>query len=321
VKAWRYHQHGEPADVLAIEDVDEPRPEPDQVLVRVAACALNFPEVLQIRGDYQVTAPLPHTPGSEIAGTDVATERRVSCVNMGGGLAAMAAVTAEHCLPVPASMTDAQAAALPINYLTTYHALADRAQLRPDETVLVHAAAGGVGSAAVQIAHALGAGVVATAGGPEKTALVRDRLGAEHVIDYRAEELREAVLSATDGRGVDVVYDPVGGDVFDASRRLVAFGGRYLVIGFAGGRIPAVPANHVLLKGYSVVGVHWGLAARLDPSLRHRGWDALLKLFEQGAIDPLVMEEVPFEGAAGALTDIAARRTWGKVVVRPPANG
>jgi NADPH2:quinone reductase len=317
VKVWRYHQHGEPADVLAIEDVDNPRPGPDQALVQVAACALNFPEVLQIRGDYQVSAPLPHTPGSEIAGTDLATGRRVACVNMGGGLASLAVVTPDHCLPVPASMTDAQAAALPINYLTTHHALVERASLRPGETILVHAAAGGVGSAAVQIAHALGATVIATAGGPGKTAVVRDLLGVELVIDYRAEDLRDAVLDATGGRGVDVVYDPVGGDVFDVSRRLVAFAGRYLVIGFAGGRIPEVAANHILLKGYSLVGVHWGLAARLDPGLRRRGWDALLEMFEHEQIDPLIMREVPFEDAAAALEDIGARKTWGKVVVCP----
>ena len=316
MKAWRFHQHGEPADVLSIEEVDEPRPGPDQSLLRVTACALNFPEVLQIRGGYQVSAPLPHTPGSEIAGTD-ASGRRIVCVNMGGGLASLAAAMTDQCLPVPESMTDAQAAALPINYLTTYHALVDRADVRPGETVLVHAAAGGVGSAAVQIAKGLGARVIATAGGPDKTCLVHKRLGVERVIDYSVEDVRAAVLDATGGRGVDVVYDPVGGDVFDITRRLVAFGGRYLVIGFAAGRIPEVAVNHVLLKGYSLVGVHWGLAARLDPSLRRRGWEALLDLFERGVIDPLIMREVPFEDAAAALEAIGARKTWGKVVVRP----
>lgn len=317
MKAWRYHHHGEPADVLAIEDVDEPRPGPEQAMVRVTACALNFPEVLQIRGGYQLSAPLPHTPGSEIAGTEVASGRRIACVNMGGGLASLAVVAPDQCLPVPESMTDAQAAALPINYLTTHHALVDRADVQPGETVLVHAAAGGVGSAAVQIARDLGATVIATAGGPHKVALLRERLGVERVIDYSVEDVRVAVLDATGGRGVDVVYDPVGGDVFDISRRLVAFGGRYLVIGFAGGRIPEVAVNHVLLKGYSLVGVHWGLAARLDPSLRRRGWDALLEMFEQGRIDPLIMREVAFEDAAAALEDIGGRKTWGKVVVRP----
>jgi NADPH2:quinone reductase len=320
VKAWRYHEHGEPAEVLRIEEVPQPEPRAGEVLIRVAACALNFPEVLQIQGGYQVRAPLPHIPGSEIAGTRLDTGERVLAVNLGGGLAELVAVPDERCLRIPDGMDDAAACALPINYLTGYHALADRAALRPGETVLVHAAAGGVGSAAVQLAQAMGATVIATAGGSDKTAILRDRLGVDVAIDYLSDDLRESVLAATGNRGVDVVFDPVGADIFDISRRLVAFGGRYLVIGFTGGRIPEVAVNHILMKGYSIVGVHWGLAAQLDPTATSRVWKAITELVAAGYIDPLVMPEVAFEDAVRALDDIASRHTWGKVVVRPPAG-
>ncbi len=305
--------------MLRIEDVPEPEPGDGEILVRVTACALNFPELLQIKGGYQVRLPLPHVPGSEIAGVRVDTGERVLAVALGGGLAEIAAVPLDRCLPIPTGLDDARAAAMPINYLTGYHALADRAALQPGETVLVHAAAGGVGSAAAQIAKAMGARVIATAGGPEKVSIVRDRVGVDVAIDYSSEDLREAVLAATGGRGVDVVYDPVGADVFDISRRLVAFGGRYLVIGFTGGRIPEVAVNHVLMKGYSVVGVHWGHAAKLDPTATPRVWKEITALTASGHIDPLVMRQAPFEEAVQAFDDLAARRTWGKVVVRPPA--
>ena len=222
----------------------------------------------------------------------------------------------DELLPVPDAMTSTQAACLPVNYCTTWFALHDRAGLRPGETVLVHAGAGGVGSSAVQLGRAAGALVYATAGGPEKKAVL-ERLGVDLAIDYLAEDFVDVVKVATDGRGVDVVYDPVGGDVWDRSRKVVGWGGRMLVIGFTSGRIPEHPTNHALLKNYSVVGVHWGASLVRDPSSLHRQWAALCGLFAEGAIDPLVFAEMPFEEAAKGLALLSSRATTGKVVVVP----
>ncbi|MGI9047824.1 MAG: NADPH:quinone oxidoreductase family protein, partial [Rubrobacteraceae bacterium] len=191
-----------------------------------------------------------------------------------------------------------------------------RASLKEGETVLVHAGAGGVGSATIQLARAAGARVVSTAGGAEKVEVCR-KLGAEIAIDYREENFIEVVKEVTEGRGADVVFDPVGGDVFDGSRRCVAFEGRIVVIGFAGGRIAEAPTNHLLVKNYSVVGLHWGLYARVMPNLIPETHEALMKLYENGDIDPLIYESVPFEDLPDALERLAGRGTYGKLVTRP----
>lgn len=328
VRAWRITAHGAPLDVLAVEDVAAPTPGPGGVTVDVAACGLNFADTLLCHGTYQERPPLPATPGLEVVGRIAAVGAGVDPRRVGervvalpalphGGLADRCLAAASDAWAVPDAVSDATAASLPITFGTAWVGLFHRGGLTADDTVLVHAAAGGTGSAAVQLATAAGARVLATAGGATKVALAR-RLGADVAWDSRAEgfDVVDAVRAETDGRGVDVVFDPVGGDLFDASRRVVAFEGRYLVIGFAGGRIPDAPANHVLVKNYAVVGVHWGLYRSERPEVVAAGQAAVLDLVASGRIDPLVGAVRPFDDAAAALDDLAAGRTTGKVVVQ-----
>lgn len=328
MRAWTYAEHGAPLDVLRlVDDAPEPAPGPGQVLVEVAAAGLNFADSLLCRGTYQEKPPLPATPGIEAAGTVVAVGEGVDPTRVGTRVTALPALPhgalAERCLAadadawaVPDTVDDTTAAAVAITFGTAHVGLFRRGRLRAGETVLVHAAAGGTGSAAVQLARAAGARVLATAGGPAKVALAR-RLGAEEAWDSRAEgfELDTLVKSATGGRGVDVVFDPVGGDLFDASRRLVAPEGRLLVVGFASGRIPEAPANHVMVKGYDVVGVHWALFRGTDPAVLADAHAAVLDAIARGEVDPLVGSVRPFVEAAAALDDLAGGRTTGKVVV------
>jgi NADPH2:quinone reductase len=215
--------------------------------------------------------------------------------------------------PIPDSLPDVEAAALHVTYQTGHLALHRRAGIRPGETLLVHAGAGGVGSAAIQLGLAAGARVIATAGGPEKVAILRD-LGAEIAIDYRSEDFVEIVKEATGGDGADVIFDPVGGDTFDRSRKCIAFEGRILVIGFTSGRIPDAPANHALVKNYSVVGVHWGLYNAKDPARVHAIHEELVDLHARGAIRPQVSEVIALGEVPAALERLATRGTTGKVV-------
>jgi len=318
------HEFGEPVDVLALEDVPSVAPGPGEIAVAVAAASLNFPDVLLCRGEYQVKPPLPFTPGSEVAGTVTAVGEGVDTVREGerviaipkfgnGGLAEETLAAAATVYPIPVSLDWPAAAALHITYQTGHLALHRRAALQPGETLLVHAGAGGVGSAAIQLGRAAGARVFATAGGPEKVQVCRD-LGAEVVVDYRSDDFVTAVKDATDGGGADVIYDPVGGDTFDRSRKCVAFEGRILVIGFTGGRIADAPTNHALVKNYSVVGVHWGLYNLMEPKLIGETHDELIRLHTAGEIAPLVSEVLPLEDAPAALARLASRGTWGKVV-------
>ncbi|MCB1017078.1 MAG: NADPH:quinone oxidoreductase family protein [Acidimicrobiales bacterium] len=327
MRAWRVHEHGAPADVLVLEDgLAEPVPGPGQVRVAVEACALNFADSLLCDGTYQEHPPLPFTPGLEVCGrVEAAGEgagallgaRVVALTSLPHGGLATHALAAEHdVFAIPEALGAAEAAALPVAYQTGWFALHHRARLRPGETVLVHAGAGGVGSAAIELAVAAGARVVATAGGPEKVARCR-ALGAHVAVDYRAEDFVAAVREFTDGRGADVIYDSVGGDTFDRSRRCIAWEGRLLVIGFAGGRPADAPTNHVLVKNYSVVGVHWGGYRTRDPELVQRCHAELVALWEQGRIHPLVSAERPLADAADALAALTGRSTTGKVVLRP----
>ena len=324
MRAWRVHELGEPVDVLTLEDVPSPTPGPGEVALDVAAASLNFPDVLLCRGEYQVKPELPFSPGSEVAGVVTALGDGVDTVQVGqrviaipqfgnGGLAEQTLAAAATVYPIPDTLEWPAAAALHITYQTGYLALHRRAALQPGETLLVHAGAGGVGSAAIQLGLAAGARVFATAGGPEKVQVCRD-LGAELAIDYRADDFVTAVKEATDGRGADVIYDPVGGDTFDRSRKCVAFEGRILIIGFTGGRIADAPTNHALVKNYSVVGVHWGLYNLMNPKLISETHDELMRLHTAGEIAPLVSEVLPLEDAPAALTRLASRGTWGKVV-------
>ena len=317
---------GDPKQALKLEEVDEPTPKRGEVIVEVEAAALNFFDALLCRGEYQERPDLPFTPGAEVSGTvsqvgegvDLREGSRVLATPPlpKGGFAERVVVPEGSVFTIPDGMPFDAAAAMHIVYQTAYFALHRRANLKEGETVLVHAGAGGVGSAAIQLARAAGARVISTAGGAEKVEVCR-KLGAEVAIDYREENFIEVVKETTEGRGADVIFDPVGGDVFDDSRRCVAFEGRIVVIGFAGGRIAEAPTNHLLVKNYSVVGLHWGLYARVMPNLIPETHKALVKLYENGDLNPLIYETVPFEDLPDALERLAGRGTYGKLVTSP----
>lgn len=327
MRAWRVRELGEPGDVLALEDLPVPEPGPGQVRIRVAAAACNFTDVLMCRGGYQMKPPLPFTPGSELAGTIDAAGEGVTDLQPGdrvlgtpamgcGGFAELALASGASLYPVPATMAWPAAAALHVTYQTGHVGLHHRGALQPGETLLVHAGAGGIGSAAIQLGLAAGARVFATAGGSEKAQVCRD-LGVELVVDYRADDFVDAVKDATGGRGADVIYDPVGGDTFDRSRRCIAFEGRILVIGFTSGRIADAPTNHALVKNYAVVGVNWGAYGMFVPGLVRATHAALVELHDAGQIAPLVSAVLPLDDLPTALERLASRGTWGKVVVAP----
>ena len=324
MRAWQMHTTGEPLDVLELVDAPDPEPGPGEVLLRVDAVGLSFPELLQIRGGYQVKPPMPHTPGGEIAGTVLALGPDTGGRSVGDrvlwmgrhGLAERVVAPAERCFTVPDGMTQVQASTLMTNYGTGVFALEDRARLQPDETVLVTAAAGGAGSAAVQLSKALGASVIGLAGGPEKVEAVLG-LGADHALDYRVVDVVTSVRDLTAGQGVDVAYEVVGGDMFHHVRRCMAWDGRLLIIGFTSGAIAEAPTNHALLKNYSIVGVHWGASLARDPGALRRTWDRIVELFGTGHIDPLISAVRPLDEAAEALVDLGDRRTIGKVVITP----
>jgi NADPH:quinone reductase len=317
MRAWRVHELGD-LSTMTLDEVPVPTPGEGQVLVKVRAAALNFPDVLMAMGMYQERPPLPYTPGVELCGEVEGTGQRVLGAPSGGpgAFAEYALMDAAAAFPVPDGMPDEKAAALHLTYQTGHVGLHRRAHLQPGEWLLVHAGAGGVGSAAIQLGKAAGARVIATAGGPEKVQVCRD-LGADHVVDYTADDFVPVVKEVTGGHGADVVYDPVGGDVFDRSRRCIAFEGRLVVVGFTSGRIPEAPANHLLVKNYSIVGLHWGLYKQHDPAVFGLVHEELTRLYEDGRIDPLVGQVLPLEEAPAALGKLAGRGTVGKVVLRP----
>ena len=324
MRSWQVEKLGEPSEVMQLVDVAEPTAGPGQVVIDVGAVAVSFPELLTIRGGYQFQPALPFTPGNEVAGVVSAVGDGVTNVAMGdrvaflgsGGLAEKTVAAATACFRLPDSVSLAKGCCLLLNYGTTVFALDNRAHLQPGETLLVTAAAGGVGSAAVQVGKAMGATVIGLAGGPEKVETVRE-LGADMAFDYNEVDIVEAVRSATDGRGVDVVYEAVGGDVFQQVRRTVAWEGRLLIVGFTSGTIPDAPMNHALLKNYSIVGVHWGAWLARDPNNLPANWARIIELTETGHIDPLISSVRPFADAAQALSDIGDRKTVGKVVIEP----
>lgn len=324
MRAWRVASLGEPKDVLALQDVPEPVPGPGQVAVRVLASPANFPDVLMCRGLYQVKPPLPFTPGVELCGsvvdvgegvTGLATGDRVigSAVLPSGAFAETALMNASETFPAPDALDDAEAGSLYIGYQTGWFGLHRRAGLRAGETLLVHAAAGGVGSAAVQLGKAAGARVIGVVGGPAKAGVARE-LGADVVIDRHTQDFVEVVKAETGGRGADVIYDPVGGDTYRRSTKCVAFEGRILVIGFAGGEIQSAALNHALIKNYSIVGLHWGLYARYEPSALTECHEALTALAADGKIRPVVSERLPLPEVAGGVQRLADGLTTGRVV-------
>jgi NADPH2:quinone reductase len=327
MRAWRVHELGEPLDVMRLDDgVEPPRPGLGEVRVAPSTVGLNFFDDLVCRGLYQHKPALPFSPGVELSGRVLELGAGVAGFEVGqrvvgmssmtaGALAEESVTDARMTFAIPDGMPDHQGAALVVTYGTAHAALHRRARLSAGETVLVHAGAGGVGSAAIQLAAAAGARVLATAGGPEKVEVCR-KLGADVAIDYTAGDFVAPVREATDGRGVDVVVDPVGGDVFDRSVRCLAWEGRLVVVGFTSGRIPTLPANLALLKNISVMGLAWGAYLGHDPALFPEIHADLIGLWEKGLVDPLVRDVLPFEQAAQGIADLASRRTVGKVVVR-----
>ncbi|MCU1465553.1 MAG: Zn-dependent oxidoreductase, NADPH:quinone reductase [Actinomycetia bacterium] len=322
--ALRVHELGEPEQVMVLEDRPEPQVRPGDVRLRVHAASLNFPDVLMCRGEYQVKPPVPFTPGAEVAGVIEELgdgveglrvgDRVLAIPNFGGGgFAESTTASAAGVFPIPESMSFAAGAALHVVYQTGHLALHRRAHIQAGETLLVHAGAGGVGSAAIQLGLAAGARVVATAGGPEKVKVL-EKLGADLALDYREHDFVDAVKEFTDGRGADVIYDPVGGDTYDRSTKCIAFEGRILIIGFTGGRFAEARTNHVLIKNYAVVGVHWGMYNVMNPALVRSTHDELVRLFEAGKIDPLISERVGLAEVPAALARLGSRGTYGKVV-------
>ncbi len=318
MRAWRVHELGDPSKVMSLDEVEQPTPGEGQVLVKVRAAALNFPDVLMAMGMYQEKPPLPYTPGVELCGEIVETGQRVIGSPSGGpgAFAEYALMDADAAFPAPEGMSDEKAASLYLTYQTGYVGLHRRANLQGGDWLLVHAGAGGVGTAAIQLGKAAGAKVIATAGGERKVEVCRE-LGADHVVDYTTEDFVPIVKEVTGGHGADIVYDPVGGDVFDRSRRCVAFEGRLVVVGFTSGRIPDAPANHVLVKNYSVVGLHWGLYRTHDPALFGMVHEELSRLYDEGHIDPLVSQALPLDQALQGMQALADRNTVGKVVLVP----
>ncbi|KAI0004046.1 NAD(P)-binding protein [Xylariaceae sp. FL0662B] len=319
---------------LKVAELPDPKPEPDQYLIAVHAAATNFFDILQIQGKYQNQPPFPWVAGAEFAGTILATPTasptpprfavgsRVFGASQ-GAYATRICAEEQQLLPVPAGWSFADAAGLFVTAPTSFAGLATRAGVRPGDTVLVHAAAGGVGLAAVQVAKALGAGaVIATAGSPRKREVAR-RFGADHVVDYRDAGWPDLVRGLTPaGRGVDVVFDPVG--LVDRSTKCVAWNGRILVVGFAAGNIEKVAMNKVLLKNISLVGIHWGAYARFERDAIPGVWRGINELIKQGKFRGTVFtdrEFVGLESVPDALLALGGRETWGKVVVKTPQDG
>ncbi|RMB83942.1 NADPH:quinone oxidoreductase family protein [Streptomyces shenzhenensis] len=322
MQAWQVHESGEPSEVMRLTETAPPTPGEGQVLLRVRAAGVNFPDALLCRGQYQVRPPLPFTPGVEICG-ETADGRRVIAnpALPHGGFAEYAVADAAALLPAPDALDDAEAAALHIGYQTGWFGLHRRARLRAGETLLVHAAAGGVGSAAVQLGKAAGATVIGVVGGAGKAAVARE-LGCDTVVDRYAEDVVAAVRQATGGRGADVVYDPVGGDAYTQSAKTVAFEGRIVVVGFASGTVPSPALHHALVKNYSILGLHWGLYPAKQPELVQHCHAQLTELAARGAIRPLVSARVPLAEAAAAVQRVADGVTTGRAVVVPaPENG
>ena len=323
MKAIVCRAFGPPND-LRIEEIPAPPSSPTGVRIAIYRAGLNFPDVLIVQGKYQVRPPFPFSPGAEVAGIVTAVGHAVRGFAVGDRVMALCAIGgfAEEVVAEEAStfhisgeMSFDDAAGFALTYGTTYHALVDRARIRAGETLLVTGAGGGVGIAAVQLGVALGAHVIAAAGSSQKLAAAR-AAGASAEIDYTRESLAERVKALTAGAGVNVIYDAVGGDVFDACLRCVAWEGRILIIGFASGRIPEIPANRLLLKGCSAVGVFWGAFAAREPQANRRNLDRLLEMYARGELPPTIGATYPLEDAARAIVDLEERRIVGKALIR-----
>ncbi len=310
-------------DHLRLDELDQPHPGPGQVRIRVRACGVNFADSLITRGQYQKQPELPFVPGFEVSGEVLELGTGVQGVNIGdrviamtpsGGYAEQVVADVVRCVRMPDAMSWEHGAAFPVVFGTSHVALAYRARLRAGETLVVHGASGGVGLSAVVIGKQLGATVVATASSPQKLAVARDS-GARYVIDTSREDLRARIKELTGGRGADVIYDPVGGDAFAASLRSIAFEGRIIVIGFASGSVPQIPANHLLVKNVDVIGLNWPAYVEMNPKVMTWSFQTLIEWYLCGAIRPHVTATYPLEQAVAALRQVVDRKSTGKVVI------
>jgi len=324
MRAIRCNQYG-PPESLVLESLPDPSPGADEVVIDVRAASVNFPDVLIVENKYQTKPELPFTPGAEFAGVvrevganvrRLEVGMRVAAYMAQGAFAEQAVAREAACIALPDDIDFASASTVTLAYGTSHHALVDRAALKAGETLIVLGAAGGVGLAAVEIGKALGARVIAAASSAEKLALCVEH-GADATIDYSRENLRDRIKALTDGRGPDVIYDPVGGEFAEPAFRSIAWRGRYLVVGFANGEIPKLALNLTLLKGASIVGVFWGQHVQREPELVSAAMQQIFGWIEEGRLKPHVTRRYPLERTAEALSDMASRRVSGKIVIEP----
>lgn len=310
-------------EALSWKESPTPVPQAGQVLIRIEAASLNFPDLLIVQNKYQMKPDLPFVPGSEYAGvieavgegvTHLKVGQSVACLSGTGGFGTHTLAPAKLCMPLPAGFPAVDAAAFIMIYATSHHALIDRAALKAGETVLVLGAAGGVGTAAIQIAKAAGARVIAAASTDEKCALCKS-LGADETINYTTQNMREVLKALTEGKGPDVIYDPVGGDFAEPAFRSIAWRGRYLVVGFAAGPIPALPFNLALLKGASIVGVFWGDFSRREPQANAAMMAELAQWYAQGKVKPVIDRTMPMSDLKAAYAHMGSRGVMGKLVM------
>jgi NADPH2:quinone reductase len=310
-------------DALTWKELPTPTPKAGEVLIEIQAASLNFPDLLIVQNKYQMKPELPFVPGSEYAGviqavgegvTHLKVGQSVACLSGTGGFGTHTLAPAKLCMPLPEGFPAVDAAAFIMIYATSHHALIDRAQLKAGETVLVLGAAGGVGTSAIQIAKAAGARVIAAASTDEKCALCTS-IGADATINYSRENLRDAIKALTEGKGPDVIYDPVGGDFAEPAFRSIAWRGRYLVVGFASGPIPALPFNLALLKGASIVGVFWGDFSRREPQANAAMMAELAQWYAQGKIKPVIDSTMPMKDLKAAYAHMGSRNVKGKLVM------
>ncbi|MEO0575644.1 MAG: NADPH:quinone oxidoreductase family protein [Pseudomonadota bacterium] len=322
MKAALVKQYGVPDDIV-VEDVASPQPGDKEVKLRLRACGVNFPDVLMVAGKYQMQPPMPFSPGAEMAGDVIEVGSAVKGIDVGmrmlcmvgfGGMAEEIVVPAKALVPIPDGMDYKTAAAVMLTYGTSYHALKQRAQLQPGETLLVLGAAGGVGLAACELGAKMGATVIAAASTTDKLELAKAH-GATQTINYTEVDLKTTIKEMTGGKGVDVIYDPVGGEMFDACLRSLAWRGRLLVIGFASGEIPKAPANLPLLKGSSIVGVFWGSFTQHEPQAHMENMAELVAGFADGSLQPHIGHVFSLDDAAAAMNVLASRQAMGKVVI------
>ena len=318
------HEFG-PVSDLRVEQVSIPDPRDNEVLIQVEACGVNFPDALLVQGLYQVKPERPFIPGVEVAGTVIKTGANVSHINVGqrvaavsqlGGYAAFVAIAAGQVMPIPDFLPSPEAAGLITAHATAHHALKQRASLMPGETLVVTGAAGGTGLAAVQIGKAMGARVIAVCSSEEKLELARAN-GADELVNYAQVDLKEAINTLTEGKGADVVYECVGGDTFNTLSRCMAWEGRLLVVGFASGSIPSLPVNLTLVKGYSVVGVFWGVFTQKQPKVFIENMQELIGWYAQKKVKVVIDDTLPLTAVSDALQKLTDRQVKGKLILTP----